>query len=198
MKNHRLLRNAPRGVSLIEGMTASAVLLFGLIGVLQGVIFASTQNSMAGRMTRASAIGKQLSTSLQLRGRSVLVDTANGLLNPTYCTATPATALQKAAGDLYPSSPLLSTLPGYTACFVDLDAYETANSGTPAKLILPRWDPQDARQFKRTLVFFSNPADTSVSYVGVVVSWNEQGRTHTIDQFFSLYDPAINQVGVEL
>ncbi len=192
---------APRGVSLIEGLAASAVLLLGLVGVLQGVVFASTQNSMAGRLTRAGAINQQMIAGLQSRGRARLVDAATGIFKSGTCITAPpsnSTVLQggtvEAVGDLYPKPPGLAA--PVVGCYVDLDAYDTA--ATAANKIMPGYDAVDASVFKRSIVYFADPADTALSWVGVVTSWKDGGRIRTMEQFFTLYDPAVNQTGVEL
>ena len=66
--NARLSRS-DRGVTLVEGMAASAVLLIGLIGVIQGIGVASLQNSLANRMTRGAAISHQTGQGLVIAGR---------------------------------------------------------------------------------------------------------------------------------
>ena len=41
------MNNSRRGMSLIEGMMAMAVLVIGILGALQGILFASQQNAVA-------------------------------------------------------------------------------------------------------------------------------------------------------
>lgn len=58
-----------RGVSLIEGMVASGVLLIGMIGVFQGLGAASKQNALAEKVSRQTAVAKQMRMALQNAGR---------------------------------------------------------------------------------------------------------------------------------
>lgn len=175
-----------RGVSLIEGIAASSVLLFGLLGALQAIIFASRQNSMANRMTRAATLASQVRAGLQAQGRARLVS-AQGPLDASRCSSN-ATVLAHAGG-------LESLTPA--PCVVDLDAYESASAGTN-RMIVPSYSAADGELYKRVLVHIVDPNQPGLDSIGVVVSWNDAGAQRFAQQFLGLYDPAVNQTNVEL
>jgi type II secretory pathway pseudopilin PulG len=177
-------RSAERGMSLVEALAASAVLLIGLTGVFQGVMTASRQNAMAGHMARGGSVAQQVRSSLESLGR----DRVNALFTPC---ATDAGILALAGG--------LQSLPATDAavCIVDLDAHDDAP--TPASPVLvPGYLPRNRELFRRVLVRIRPVGDTSAEQVAVVVSWRDLTRRQFLPLFLGLYDPAINDARVEI
>ncbi len=195
-------RAASRGVSLIEGMTASVVLLIGLVGVFQGIVVASRQNSMANQATRASGIASQTRMALDSLGRARAIGTPQlpGILSGSACTATPE--VKALAGGLENLKP--ETGEQWTVrCIFDLDAYEKAS--LPANRLLPGYPDADANRYRRIVVVVEKPdKETSVAVhqVTVVVSWTELGRRRFVRQYFGFYDydpgPFGNGTNVEI
>lgn len=196
MPTARPLRG-PRGVTLLEGLISSVVLLIGLVGVIQGVLVAALQNSMANRHTRASVIAQEMLGSLERQGRGRLLATS-GLLGGASCTATPGAALAPYTGGL---ETIPSTLTGFSACVVDLDT--VAGSDAAVRALTPGYltttEPGDDDDvFTRVVAAYTNATDTEITWVGVAVSWREAGRVRTVKRFTALYDTAVNQTNVEL
>lgn len=195
-------RAASRGVSLIEGMTASVVLLIGLVGVFQGIVVASRQNSMANQATRASGIASQMRVALDTLGRARVIGTPQlpGILTGAPCNATPEVrALAGGLEDLKPETGEAWTV----RCIFDLDAYE--KTALPAGRLLPSYADEDARRYRRVVVVVEKPdkeTNVSVHQVTVVVSWTELGRRRFVRQYFGFYDydpgPFGNGTNVEI
>jgi len=195
-------RAASRGVSLIEGMTSSVVLLIGLVGVFQGIVVASRQNSMANQATRASGIASQMRVALDTLGRARAIGTPQlpGILTGPSCNATPEVrALAGGLENLKPESGEAWTV----RCIFDLDAYEKATQ--PAGRLLPSYSDEDARRYRRVAVVVERPdkeTNVSVHQVTVVVSWTELGRRRFVRQYFGFYDydpgPFGNGTNVEI
>lgn len=61
----RTATGAPRGVTLIEAMTALAIFSIGIVGTLQMSIHASAQNGLASRESVASKLGRDLVESFE-------------------------------------------------------------------------------------------------------------------------------------
>lgn len=182
-------RAAPRGVSLIEGMTASVVLLIGLMGVFQGIVVASRQNSMANQATRASGIASQVRVALDTLGRARVIGTPQlpGILTGAACTPTPEVkALAGGMENLKPDTGDVWTV----RCIFDLDEYE--RTALPANRLLPGYADSDADRYRRVLVVVEKPDDltgVAVHQVTVVVSWKELGQRRFVRQYFGFYDP---------
>jgi hypothetical protein len=195
-------RAASRGVSLIEGMTASVVLLIGLVGVFQGIVVASRQNSMANQATRASGIASQMRVALDTLGRARVIGTPQlpGILTGAPCNASPE--VRALAGGLENLKP--DTGEAWTVrCIFDLDAYE--KTALPAGRLLPSYADEDARRYRRVVVVVEKPdkeTNVSVHQVTVVVSWTELGRRRFVRQYFGFYDydpgPFGNGTNVEI
>lgn len=61
----RTAPKSPRGVTLIEAMTALAIFSIGIVGTLQMSIHASSQNGMANRESVANKLGRDLVESFE-------------------------------------------------------------------------------------------------------------------------------------
>lgn len=190
-------RAAPRGVSLIEGMTASVVLLIALVGIFQGLMVASRQNSLANLATRASGIASQARVALDTLGRDRVVGTS-GLLTGAGCTTSPSVlALAGGMESLKPATGEAWTV----RCIFDLDASEKAL--TPANRLLPSYSDSDFSRYRRILVVIEKPDEltgVTMHQVTVVVSWMELGRRRFVRQYFGFYDPGPfgNETNVEI
>lgn len=181
-------RRSARGVTLVEGLMASVILLVGMVGVFQGVIIASTQNSMANRRSRASAIAGELANSLDAQGRERLLAGGGLLTTAGGCAATYPAALANYRGDFTGVPANFATL---SVCYVDVDAVTGFNTLTPA------YSTEDRNIFKRVLAVYTNPTDPAVAYVGINVGWREYGSGRVVERFTALYDPVTNQTNVE-
>nr|QKW93600.1 prepilin-type methylation domain protein [Archangium sp.] len=186
--------SAPRGVSLIEGMVASVVLLIGLLGVFQGVLVASEQNSMANQANRAAGIGSQVRVALDTMGRQRVLD---GMLTGAACNA--SESVQALAGGLEKLDP--GAEPWTVRCILDLDAFE--ENADESKMLLPGYPNTDRSRFRRVLVWVSRLDSVSqvpIDEVAVVVSWNELGRRRFLRQFVGFYDasPFGNGTNIEI
>lgn len=180
---------AQRGVSLIEGMTASVVLLIGLVGVFQGIIVASRQNSMANRATRAAGIASQVRVALDTAGRGRLIGTPGnpGILAGSECS--PGEDVKALAGGLESLSP--GTGDAWAVrCIFDLDAHE--KTVTAAQKLMPGYAALDWETFRRVLVVIEKPDEMSgvqMHQVAIVVSWSELGQRRFVRQYIGFYDP---------
>ncbi|HYO59485.1 hypothetical protein [Archangium sp.] len=193
-------RAAPRGVSLIEGMTASVVLLIGLMGIFQGLMVASRQNSMANLATRASGIASQVRVALDTLGRDRVIGSSGspGLLSGAGCTTSPdVLALAGGMENLKPG-------PGEAwgvRCIFDFDASE--KNLTATSRLLPSYSDSDFNRYRRVLVVIEKPDEVTgvtMHQVTVVVSWTELGRRRFVRQYFGFYDPGPfgNETHVEI
>ncbi|MGV3622033.1 MAG: type IV pilus modification PilV family protein [Archangium sp.] len=181
-------RRSARGVTLVEGLMASVILLVGMVGVFQGVIIASTQNSMANRRSRASAIAAELSNALDAQGRMRLVGSGGLLTNAGACSATYPNTVDLFRGDF---TGLPAGYGSWAVCYVDVDAAAAFNTLTPA------YSTEDRAIFKRVLAVYTSATDPSVAYVGINVGWREYGAGRVVERFTALYDPVTNQTNVE-
>lgn len=204
MRQRKRARNrGPRGVTLLEGMIASGVLLIGLMGVFTGVVASSKQNSVANRMTKAAAIAAQVATGLQAQGTRKLVNT---IMQSGNCKTT-GTFIDKYADKLTnaPVEPLA------TICVTDLDAYDnigpnaSGTDPTAPNQVVPVYHPKDAEIFRRLLVVSFDPPDPETGLppfvvVTVVVSFQvgmgdaRGSYRHTV----GFYNPAVNQTNIEI
>jgi Tfp pilus assembly protein PilV len=188
------VRSSRRGVTLIEGLMSTMILLTGMVGVLQGLAVASVQNSMANRHTRASVIAQQLISAIEHQGRARLLGTG-GIFASTNCVSSPgaAAAFQ---GDLVTTPASFASM-GWatvTTCYVDYDA---RGAVVPALLALtPGYTQQDNDTYTRLVAVYqtSNP---EVMYVGVNVGWRDAGRVRIVKRFTAIYDTATNQTTLE-
>ncbi|MBU8894407.1 prepilin cleavage protein [Corallococcus sp. H22C18031201] len=172
---------ARRGVTLIEGLAASAILALGISGAFGGLVLASQQNTSAGRLSQASAIAQQVRAGLQMQGRARLLATT-GPMHASRCSSV-ATVRELADG--------LETLPG--ACVIDLDAFEDA--APDVSDLVPGYAPEERELYRRVLVWTTL---TDIDTVAVVVSFRSGGSRRFVKQFVALYNPAVNGAGVEL
>lgn len=187
---------APRGVSLIEGMVASVVLLTGMVGVLQGILYASQQNAMASRHMRASLIASEAITALRTQGYARLSASTGLLGDSSVCQATPPTTFTTYLGGLM--TPPTGLMGSYTTCAVDLDA-QAAASAITAGYVSTSEAGEDDDLFTRALIFYKNSDSAkALHYVTVVVTWSALGVQKSVVQTTALYDTTINQTNVEL
>ena len=191
-------RSTRRGVSLIEGMTASVVLLIGLVGIFQGILVASRQNIMANRATRASGIASQVRVALDTLGSARVIGTPEhpGLLSGEGCEA--SDEVRALAGGMETLEPTEDDA-WRVSCIFDLDAYEKA--ATPAQRLLPSYAADDQANYRRVLVVIDkDDAGVTVNQVTVVVSWVEMGTRRFVRQYFGFYDsgPFGNETYVEI
>ena len=184
-------RTNRRGVTLIEGLAASVLLLVGMVGVLQGILIASMQNSMANRRTRASIIAAELSSALDREGRDRLFATG-GILNSATCSGTYPTALDDYRGDFTGLPPNLPG--GFTVCYVDVDAQVTAGL---FQQLTPAYTANDMQIFHRLLAVYFDPADAAITYVGINVGWREAAAPRVVERFSALYSTTVNQTSLE-
>ncbi|HET9451112.1 MAG TPA: prepilin cleavage protein [Aggregicoccus sp.] len=173
-----------RGMSLVEALAASAILLIGLTAALQGVLTASRQNAMAGRMARGDSVAQQVRASLESLGR----DRVAALF--ADC-ATDAEVLALAGG--------LQSLPASEAavCVVDLDAHDDAPTAA-SPVLVPGYLARNRELLRRVLVRIRPVGDTSAEQVAVVVSWRDLAQRQFLPLFLGLYDPAVNDARVEI
>ncbi len=193
-------RNARRGVSLSEGMTASVVLLIGMVGVFQGIMVASRQNMMANHGTRASGIASQVRVALDTMGWARVIGTPDrpGLLVGQRCNATDE--VRALTGGLENLSPGEND-DWRVRCIFDLDAYEQV--ALPSMRVLPSYADSDMSHFRRVLVVIDKldeATGVTVNQVTVVVSWMEMGKRRFVFQNFGFYDsgPFGNETYVEI
>jgi hypothetical protein len=193
-------RAARRGVSLIEGMTASVVLLVGMVGVFQGIMVASRQNSMANQATRASGIASQVRVALDTLGFARVIGTPDrpGLLVGQRCN--PSDEVRELAGGMETLEPA-SGEKWRVSCIFDLDAFEKV--AHPSVRLLPSYAASDMSHYRRVLVVIDKEDEASgvtIHQVTVVVSWLELGKRRFVRQNFGFYDsgPFGNETFVEI
>lgn len=193
-------RAARRGVSLIEGMTASVVLLIALVGIFQGLMVASRQNSLANLATRASGIASQVRVALDTLGRDRVIGVSGspGMLTGAACTTDPSVlALAGGMESLKPATGEAWAV----KCISDLDASEKALAA--ASRLLPSYSDSDFNRYRRILVVIEKPDEltgVTMHQVTVVVSWMELGRRRFVRQYFGFYDPGPfgNETNIEI
>ncbi|QRN94844.1 prepilin cleavage protein [Archangium violaceum] len=193
-------RAAQRGVSLIEGMTASVVLLIGLMGVFQGLIVASRQNSSANLATRASGIASQVRGALDTLGRDRVIGVPgyDGLLSGAACA--PGAEVAELTDGLEKLKPATGEV-WSVHCIFDLDAYE--RSATGANRLLPGYAEADFGRYRRVLAMIEKPDEVTgvpIHQVIIVVSWTELAQRRYVRQYVSFYDsgPFGNETNVEI
>lgn len=163
-----------RGAVLIEAMAAGAILVVGLLGALQTILFAAQQNSFANKMARGSQIARQVRVGLELRGWS----RANALTGSCLSGVD-----RELAGGLETLVP--------PPCVIDLDV-----PAISAQLV-PGYSAEDSRLYRKVAVFI--PGTGVIDTYAVVVSWNELRGRHFSRQMVALYNPAAGAqpLGVE-
>lgn len=192
------LRNR-RGVTLLEGMISTVILLTGIVGVLQGILIASQQNAMANRQTRASIIAAELLAAVEAQGRARSLATG-GLFDPSTCVgygSLPA-AVQPMVGDLNPApASLTAASPGLgwsagnvSRCYIDFDAssFTTLTNGYTAS---------DDQTYTRIVGVFRNTSNPEVLFVGVNVAWRDGGQLRMVKRMTAIYDTTTNQTNLE-
>jgi type II secretory pathway pseudopilin PulG len=168
-------------MSLIEAMISMALLTIGLVGALNGILVATRQNSIANRMTRASAIAFQVRNGLTQLGPDHVVQ---NLLDSTNCTSDDT--LKAYAG------PIGNVTSPATPCFVDLDSHDAA---AEIKAVPGYSDPDHI--YRRVLAYFADDqASHKIYTIAVIVSWNDGGQRHFHHQFLAFYDPTNTKTGV--
>jgi hypothetical protein len=188
MRNHAL--RSRRGVTLIEGMISTVILLTGMVGILQGLAFASMQNTMANRQTRASIIAQELIVSLEQQGRAQLY-ASGGLFTSAECSTSVGT-LGNFRGDLAgPSGELPPSIAGYTVCFIAFDSKSAFQSITPG------YTTQDRAVYERMVAVYTSAANPALTYVGVNVGWKDGGFTRIAKRFTAIIDTNVNQTNLE-
>ena len=192
------MRHSPRmhrrGVTLIEGLISTVILLIGMVGVLQGLAVASVQNSMANKHTRASTIAQQLIGAIEQQGRARMLVTATGLFVSPQCAASVPTPVTPFTGDLTPL-PAALTAQGFTTgatCYIDYDAL-----GAAFLSLTPGYSTQDDQTYQRLVAVYQHPSNPEVIYVGVNVGWRDTGRVRVVKRFTAIYDTVTNQTNLE-
>lgn len=178
-----------RGVTLIEGLISTVILLVGMVGVLQGLAIASVQNSMANRHTRASTMAQQLLAAIDQQGRARLLA---GLFGTPCTTAIPGPLLPF-QGDLSPMPASLTAQGFNTAntCFIDFDsaaAYLSLTPGTTA---------QELATYSRLVAVYRHPSNPEITYIGVNVGWRDGGQVRIVKRFGAVYDTTTNQTNLD-
>lgn len=191
---------APRGVSLLEGLIATLILLTGMVGVLQGVAVASLQNSMATRQARASTIATELIAAMEGQGRKRLLGTLGLFITP-QCSSTVPSGVTAFTGSLTSTPGAASAPPpsltaqGFTAgqtCYIDFDALGASYRG-----LTPGYSLQDNTTYQRMVAVWQHPTNPEVLYVGVNVGWRDAGQVRLVKRFTAIYDTSTNQTNLE-
>jgi hypothetical protein len=209
----RSLRSQRRGVSLIEGMISAVVLAIGMTAAVQGVLFASAQNSIATKMTRMAAVGHQVRAGLQNMGlAAVRAKLTGGTMTGGACKtrtfASSDAVFQGSAGAFGIDDGLVAALPsaGATVCIINLDDYD--KNVVPAAsckndCVVPRYDwNNDGALFKRMLVLVGPPSGDAngATTAYIVVTARGAGRKLAHRQTFSFFDYGAqgNNAGLDL
>lgn len=175
-------RKAQRGITLLEGMMSTFIMLLGLVGVLNGIMYAARQNSSANKMTRAGAIATQTRSGILAQGLARM-NAGGGLFSGCTNDASLASLTDG-----------LSGVSGYDGiCTVDIDAFET--NAAADKKITPGYQNPDGN-FRRVAVRHTQSGVPGGS-VAVIVSWTEAGVTRFHRQVAVFYDSS-NLGGTEL
>lgn len=184
---------SPRGVTLLEGLIATMILLIGMVGVLQGLAIASVQNAMANRHTRASVIAQELVSAVEHQGRARLV-ASGGLFSGSACAPTPPPGVAPFQGELQPLPPSLAArgFDAANACFIDFDAL-----GVAFRALTPGYTAQDDTTYQRLVAVYRHPTNSEVLFIGVNVGWRDAGQVRLAKRFTALYDTSINQTNLE-
>lgn len=186
------LRVGRRGMTIIEGLMSSVILLLGMLGIIRGIIVASQQNTMANQMTRAGAITSQLRVGLENQGRERLIVGPLPVFASGNCIA-PNTANAALAGGLE-SMTLATGTPAegwVRLCIVDLDAVDDARA--PNDKLVSGYSADDRAFYRRFLVLFQHDQKVGskpvrINQVGIVVSWMSAGQRVFSRRFVGFYD----------
>lgn len=184
------MRRSRRGVTLAEGLISTVILLVGMVGVFQGLLVASSQNSMANRRTRATVMAAELASSIEHQGHARLFG-AGGLFTGANCTAAYPTTLDKFRGDF---TGVPANMASWSVCYVDVD---TAVTLPAFEKLTTAYSAEDGKIFKRVLAVYTDVAQPAVMFIGINVGWREMGGTKVVERFSALYDTSINQTNVE-
>jgi Tfp pilus assembly protein PilV len=202
---HNITTRARRGMSLIEGMISMAILVVGILGALQGILYASQQNGVAARLARATSMAAQIRFGIEAQGRTKLLAASGPIGSSTTCIAAGAGTTQ-AFKDLTDGL-WNTTLAG--ACIVDVDLWDSTTAATANDRLVPNYNfttlagdynpgaSTTGGPFRRMLVYLPNP---SADVIVVVVSTPEVGRRVFVRQTVGLYDSSTagNSAGVNL
>lgn len=179
-------------MSLIEGMISMAVLVIGILGALQGILYASQQNAVAARLARATSMAAQIRMGIESQGRAKLKLGSGAIGNSAICIPVGTDAALDALTD---------GLAVAGSCTVDVDVFD-AGAAQIDKLVGNYNFGEDysggGAQFRRVVVYLPN---TSADAFAVVVSTRETGRRIFVKQFVALYDSSPttgNGTGVNL
>lgn len=185
-----------RGVTLIEGMVATMILLIGLVGIFQGMIVASSQNASANKRTRAASIAAELTSAAEMYGRTNTVGLVTLSSVPTGA-ATPAnTNLMSSRHE----AAFKSIFDPVAATGVTLKYYfpDSTNPGTlPVNALqsrTPAFTAEDDKVFQRMVATYTA---NGVTYVMVAVAWNDTGFVKTVTRTTAFYDSTANLTGIE-
>lgn len=174
-----------RGVTLIESLAASVILLTGIIGAMNAIVLATRQDQSANRFTRAADAAYQVRSGLELQGATRL-RASGGALKASCSNDTAVKALAFGLDAAAPQDVAVAP------CVIDLDAFEDA--ATAAKVV-PGYSSEDRRSFRRILVVYTEKAGTveTSHRVLVVVSWREfLGNRNYVVQHLTLLAPHMN------
>lgn len=183
-------RSRSRGVTLLEGMIATVVIMIAVLGLFQGIVVAARQNAVANRLNWASSIAEQVKAGMAFKGRARL---SGGLLAQPCVAGTVATYAGGA-----------QNMTG--ACVIDIDAYDYGVVTSDAARIVPGYRNQTAdlkldpyRQFKRVLVWFPT-AGTNQAQGVIVVSFTDAGQRQFMKKFVAMFTGANagNESGLEI
>ena len=168
------------------------VLVIGILGALQGILFASQQNAVATRLARATSMAAQIRLGIEAQGRTKL---KAGMLTSSCVAVGAATAAIQALTDGLSGTAVAG------ACIVDVDAWDGAAAQID-KLVagydFPNDFKGDSGPFRRIVIYL--PTATTDDFA-VLVSTPDTGRRIFVRQFVGLYDNTVatgNGTGVNL
>jgi len=189
-------RPSRRGVTLIEGMIATVILLVGMVGIFQGMLIASVQNSMANRRTKATGLASELLASIDRKGYA--------WVNNLACSTTAPTTLGPSGSTVpYVTNKVQGTFAPYpSVCYIDVEKGGT--QGLPIQALTPSFNnsPTDSLQFRRLVTIYRGAPASSADYYGVIyvavsVEWREGGSARVVEKLTALNDTAVNQTNIE-
>lgn len=185
------VRAGQRGLTIIEGLMSSVILLLGMLGVIRGIVVASQQNTMANMMTRAGAITSQLRAGLENQGRDRLVSGPTAVFATSNCLVPTAPIAELAGGLESPALATDATAGWLRLCIVDFDAVEDARA--PADKLVPGYAQDDRTFYRRFVVLFQHDFNDGsrtvrVNQVAIVVSWMAAGQRVFSRRFVGFYD----------
>lgn len=180
MRSLKASRRGQRGVTLIEVMAASVVMLIGVLGLLSAHITAATQNFSAARHARAVAIAEDVTAAVARwqynDARIANSNTANdaSVIESGRMYAAPVAAdfdtdLNAAAVG---AAPVLSN--------ASLD-FNTDGANDP-----------DFQRFLTVAPMMDAAGNVIGRQVGVVVAWQDGAAWRQYVRFTAKYDPSLN------